>query len=103
MIRGCPLCVPFIRNSSFEIPMIVPRNRLLFWVAVVVLPFALLAAVEPAAAVVAFVFIGGFAVVALADAFGAMRSLTGLSVELPPVTRLSKDREGKLELRIRNA
>ena len=31
--------------------MIVPRNRLLFWFAIVVLPFALLGAVEPAAGV----------------------------------------------------
>ena len=30
--------------------MIVPRTRLLFWVAVIVLPFALLAAVAPGSA-----------------------------------------------------
>ena len=38
----------------------------------------------------------------LADAIGARRSLAGIGVELPAVTRMSKDREAKLELRIRN-
>jgi uncharacterized protein (DUF58 family) len=82
--------------------MIVPRSRLLFWVAAVVLPFSLLGAVEPAVAGVSLLFIGALAVVALADAIGAGRSLAGIGVELPPVARMSKDREGKLDLRIRN-
>ena len=40
--------------------------------------------------------------VAIADAVYARKNLAGISVELPPVTRMSKDREAKLELRIRN-
>ena len=40
--------------------------------------------------------------VAAADALGARRSLAGITVAMPEVARLSKDREGKLELRIRN-
>ena len=82
--------------------MIVPRTRLLFWVAVVVLPFSVLAAAGPAPAMVAIAAIGGLALVALADALGASRQLNGLSVELPPIARMSKDRDAKLELRIRN-
>jgi len=82
--------------------MIVPRSRLLFWVAVVVLPFAFLAAVAPNAAAVSLLFIGGLFLVALADAFGAHKNLAGIGVELPAVARMSKDREAKLELRIRN-
>ena len=82
--------------------MIVPRSRLLFWVAVVVLPFALLGAIEPSATAVSLLAIGTLAVVVLADALGAGSGLAGIGVELPPVARLSKDREGKLELRIRN-
>ncbi|HEY5040943.1 MAG TPA: DUF58 domain-containing protein, partial [Verrucomicrobiae bacterium] len=35
-------------------------------------------------------------------AVGARTSLAGIGVELPPVARMSKDREGKLELRIHN-
>ncbi|HTR42441.1 MAG TPA: DUF58 domain-containing protein [Pseudomonadales bacterium] len=82
--------------------MIVPRTRLLFWTAVIVLPFAFLAAVSPAAFAASLLFIGGLFLVAIIDAFGARRNLGGIAVELPAVARMSKDREGKLELRIRN-
>jgi uncharacterized protein (DUF58 family) len=82
--------------------MIVPRFRLLFWVTAVVLPFALLGAVSPSATGVSLLCIGTLLAVALADAVGARNSLAGIGVELPPIARMSKDREGKLELRIRN-
>ena len=82
--------------------MIVPRNRLLVWVAVVVLPFALLGAVEPSAEVISLVAIGGLGVLALADAAGSRFGLAGISVQLPEVARMSKDREARLEVRIRN-
>jgi uncharacterized protein (DUF58 family) len=82
--------------------MIVPRFRLLFWVAMVVLPFALIGAVSPPAAGVSLLCIGGLLAVALADAISAGKSLTGIGVDLPPVVRMSKDRDAKLELRIRN-
>jgi uncharacterized protein (DUF58 family) len=82
--------------------MIVPRNRLLLWFAVIVLPFALLGAVEPGAAVVSFMLIGAFVAAALVDAVGARSSLAGIGVTLPEVARMSKDREAKLELRVRN-
>jgi len=82
--------------------MIVPRNRLLFWFALVVLPFALLGAVEPSASAISLAAIGGLLVLALADAVGAHTSLHGISLELPAVARMSKDREASLEVRIRN-
>src|SRR5882762_2155541 len=82
--------------------MIVPQNRLLLWFALVVLPFALLGAVEPAALLLSLVCIGALVIIALADALGARTSLAGISVALPEVVRMSKDREAKLELRIRN-
>jgi uncharacterized protein (DUF58 family) len=82
--------------------MIVPRNRLLFWFAVVAVPFALLAAVEPVAVPISVACIVALVAIALADALGARASLAGLSVELPAVVRMSKDREAKLEVRIRN-
>jgi uncharacterized protein (DUF58 family) len=82
--------------------MIVPNSRLLFWVAVIILPFALLAAVAPATTAVSLLFIGGFLLLAVVDAVGGMNSLKGIGVELPPVARMSKDRKAKVELRIRN-
>jgi uncharacterized protein (DUF58 family) len=81
---------------------IVPQNRLLLWFALVVLPFALLGAIEPAAAAVSLGCIGVFVLLVLADAVGAGGGLRGIAVEFPEVVRMSKDREGKLELRIRN-
>src|SRR6266404_232716 len=82
--------------------MIVPRKNLLFWVAVVVLPFSLLAAIEPSAGMFCLSAMGAFFICALADAFGARTALIGFTVEVPPIARMSKDREAKLELRIRN-
>ena len=82
--------------------MIVPRTRLLFWVAAIVLPFALLAAVAPGSAVVSLSLIGVFVLVVIVDAIGSSRSLGGIGVELPEIVRMSKDREAKLELRIFN-
>lgn len=82
--------------------MIVPTNRLLLWFALVVLPFALLAAVEPAARWIGLACIGGFVLLVLVDGLGARSGLQGIRVELPDIVRLSKDRTGKLELRIGN-
>lgn len=82
--------------------MIVPQNRLLSWFALIVLPFALLAAIEPAALALSLACIGGLVTVAVIDGVGARRSLQGLGVELPAVVRLSKDREGRVEMRLRN-
>jgi uncharacterized protein (DUF58 family) len=66
------------------------------------LPFAFLATASPATAATSLLFIGSLFLVAIADAIYARKNLAGISVELPPVTRMSKDREAKLELRIRN-
>jgi len=82
--------------------MIVPQNRLLLWFALVVVPFALLGAIEPAATVVSLVCLGGFFLVVLGDAGLAASGLKGISVTLPEVVRLSKDRETELELHLRN-
>ena len=82
--------------------MIVPRSSLLFWTALIVLPFTFLAAASPRAAGVSLLFIGALLLVALFDAIRARKNLAGVVVELPPVTRMSKDRGAKLELRIRN-
>lgn len=83
--------------------MIVPRNRLLFWFAAVVLPFSLLAALEPAMALMSVLVIFAFLLLVLADAAGAPGALAGFEVALPDIVRMSKDRESKVEIRIRNA
>ena len=52
-----------------------------------------------AALAVALGCIGALLLAAVADAIAARNSLEQIGVELPAVTRMSKDREAKLELR----
>lgn len=82
--------------------MIVPRSKLLFWTAAVVLPFAALAAVFAQGALLAIGAIGLFAALILLDAVMALGSLDDISVELPQTVRLSKDRDGEIEIQIKS-
>jgi hypothetical protein len=82
--------------------MIVPRSKLLFWVGLIVLPFGFLAGIETAVGAMPIGAIGAFVVLVLADAGLASGSLRGISVELPGLVRLSKDRDGNIDLQIRN-
>ncbi len=82
--------------------MIVPRNRLLLWVALIVLPFAYLGTIESRASLVAVVAIALLAGLAILDAIMARTRLRGITVQLPTIARVSKDRETGLEVRIRN-
>ncbi|MCI0411894.1 DUF58 domain-containing protein [bacterium] len=77
----------------------VPRNRLLFFAAIV-LPFALLVPVtSPAVAQISFVAI---ALTAIADAWIGNYRKGSVRIVLPALLRLSKEREGSLPLRIQN-
>jgi uncharacterized protein (DUF58 family) len=80
--------------------MIVPQTRLIFWTAVAVTPFAAVGVAMPAAAPLSFAVIGIFVILVLVDAYRGLSALDGLTVETGGVTRLSKDREGLLELRL---
>lgn len=82
--------------------MIVPRTRLLLWIALIVLPFAAIGATVPSALYISVFFIGALFVTALLDAFLSFGQLHGLRVELPEVVRLQKDRPGVLEVRVHN-
>lgn len=82
--------------------MIVPRSRLLIWVALIVLPFATIAGVAPASAPIALAVIALFFVIVLFDAVLSYGALDKITVELPKVVRLSKDRAGKIEVQIKN-
>lgn len=82
--------------------MIIPRNRLLIWFAVVVPPFSILAALSPTAFWISGAVIGLFLVAVAVDAWLARPMLAGIQVELPPVIRMSLGQETKLTLRIQN-
>jgi uncharacterized protein (DUF58 family) len=82
--------------------VIVPRTRLLVWVAIIVLPFTFVATTGTAALLISLSVIGAFIGLVLVDALGARAGLAGLGVEIPAVARMSQDREAKLQVRLRN-
>ncbi|MEI7733580.1 MAG: DUF58 domain-containing protein [Verrucomicrobiota bacterium] len=82
--------------------MMAPRSKLLLWFGLTALPLSLIPALKPEATAVATLGIGVLLLLLLLDALRAYGSLDHLHVELPPVLRLSKDREGTLELRVHN-
>jgi len=83
--------------------MIAPRNRLLFWFAVIGVPFSVLAGVHPASFGVCAVVITALLLVVAWDALRSPRRLEGLEAEAPPVSRLALKKEGQIALRLRNA
>jgi uncharacterized protein (DUF58 family) len=82
--------------------MIVPRNSLLVWTGLVVLPLGLLGAAGPDWTKLTGLLAAGFIWVALVDALRGRIRLDGVRVEVPPLARMSKDRPAKLDLRLRN-
>jgi len=82
--------------------MIVPQNRLLFWVAALVLPFGALGVAVPGMGMVSFALIAGLVALAAFDGLQAWGVLQGISVTLPAVVRLTKDRPGTITLRLGN-
>ncbi|MGH8247033.1 MAG: DUF58 domain-containing protein, partial [Gammaproteobacteria bacterium] len=81
---------------------LVPESRLLFWFTIVALPFSALGALYPEAGPFAVVLIAGLLVLALLDAAVSYGRLDGISVGLPEVLRLSKDRAGSIEVTLKN-
>lgn len=82
--------------------MIVPNNRLLFWVGMILLPFSVLASVFSPAAFISSGFIAGLIIISITDALFALGRGKDISVTLPEVIRLSKGRDAKIEICIRN-
>ncbi len=82
--------------------MIVPRDRLVFWTAFLGLALAVGYAIEPGMIGVVALACAALAAIAAADAAFSLGRLDGVEASFPPVTRLTKDREGPLELEIKN-
>ena len=81
--------------------MIVPRNRLLYWTGAL-LPAVGLAVAWPDTAALGWPLAGILVLAAALDGALSFRRLEGLSVSLPEMVRLTKNREGVLELRVEN-
>jgi len=82
--------------------MIVPRTRLSFWAAMVVVPCGLLSATYPGHAIVYFAVLAVFVVVAAIDALQGRKALGPIGVQLPEVVRMSRDRRATFEVRVHN-
>jgi len=80
--------------------VIVPRSRLLWLTAVLVLPSSIIAALAPRTTAFAAAAVGTLVAVAAIDAILAPARLRGVRVVLPTLVRMSKDRKGVLEIRI---
>jgi uncharacterized protein (DUF58 family) len=80
----------------------VPTPRLIWLVAAVGFPAAVLAALSPASRFVDVAAIGLVAAAAIGDALLKNRALAGVRVELPPLSRFFKDRGGEIAVRIHN-
>lgn len=79
--------------------MIFPTTRLILFAAVILPPFAALAAVWPPAAMIAALLAAGLVFIALVDAIRAPAILRALRVEALESARLQKGRDGSFELK----
>lgn len=82
--------------------MIAPRDRLLAWFGLVVIPTAALAGVLPEFAPACLAVAGLFLLAVSFDALVSLGALDGITVEAPSVTRLAMRSDGQIDLRIRN-
>lgn len=81
---------------------LVPTNKLLLVVGLVVLPLSILVAFVPDKATLAVLLTGLLVAVVLYDAVIAPGQLAGVRVTLPEIVRLSKSRDGEVEVNIEN-
>lgn len=91
---------PSILNPLSSI--LAPKNRLILWTALIVLPFAAVGGTLPGLLVPAAAAIALFFLIVLGDAVVSRHALDGLAVEAPDIARLQKDRTGELELVLHN-
>ena len=80
---------------------IAPRQRLLWLFGLIVVPLAVVAGLNSAARPIALGLLALLALLSVADAVIAARSNAGIHVQIPPLVRLSKEREGRLPLTFR--
>ncbi|MEW6364854.1 MAG: DUF58 domain-containing protein [Acidobacteriota bacterium] len=81
---------------------IVPRTRLLVWVAVVAVPLGTMVSISRSTASITAILLACFAIFVLSDAFRSLASLDRVSVRLPAVIRMTKDRDARIPVEISN-
>ena len=80
--------------------MIVPSNRLLWWIGLTVLPASAVGGLVPGAAPWAIGVVAIALACALIDAVAAPRRLQGVRLELPELVRMSRSREAAIPFTI---
>ncbi|MFC1498476.1 DUF58 domain-containing protein [Verrucomicrobiota bacterium] len=81
--------------------MIVPGNKLLFWLALL-LPFAGFGAMSPDTTILSLSLFAVFFIIVAVDAvLGSLRTKT-IKIDLPDLVRLSKDKNGSIPIMISN-
>ena len=83
--------------------MIVPTLRLLIYYAVAIPPLALMYILGDSATGSAIVLGSVLILIAVIDAAWAHRYLRGINISLPVTARMTKDRQGSLEISLHNA
>ncbi len=78
----------------------IPQKRLVAWSAIVLVPFAIIAHWNAAAMAVSLTAILFFVFVVLADAVASRGRLAGITVDLPAIVRLQRERPGAIEILI---
>ncbi len=81
---------------------IVPTNRTIFWVGIIFLPFAALAAAFSEAVTVAVGMIAGGTLMILFDAARVRGRLSGIQIRIPEVVRLTRGRDGEISVQVLN-
>ena len=76
----------------------VPSPKMLFWVAVLVVPLAGVGGMLPGAGALPFAIVALFALVAIADALASRAACADLRVCAPAIVRLWKGRESGIDL-----
>jgi uncharacterized protein (DUF58 family) len=81
----------------------IPSSRMIWVVALVGFPAAIVAALSPSARVGAAVCLLAVAALVLCDAVRRERALRGIRVELPALVRMFKDRSAEIRVRVHHA
>ncbi|OGL47675.1 MAG: hypothetical protein A2161_19765 [Candidatus Schekmanbacteria bacterium RBG_13_48_7] len=82
--------------------MMVPRTQLIKWFALIVIPFSIIAVTSMLGAAVSGIMITAFFVFAALDAFRAYGTIDHIKIEVQDLIRLTKDRQGSIEVIIKN-
>jgi len=90
------------KDDQFSKMTIVPTNQTIYWVGIIFLPFAALAAAFAEAVAAAVGMAAGCTLMILFDAVRVRGRLSGIEIRLPEVVRLTRGRDGEISMQVLN-